>query len=646
MCGLAGLVCLGGTCPEESHRRLVRRLCDLQAHRGPDHTGVQSLGPVCLGANRLSIIDLSPAAHMPLATEDGRWWISYNGEVYNFQPLREELTGRGHVFRSRSDTEVVLRAFAQWGESCLDRFVGMFAFAVYDRETDRLVLARDRFGKKPLYHATRDGHILFASELKALLCVSDGLRVNQARLIEWWLYREVDPGSRETLVEDVYSLPAGHLLRITGGQPDPPRCYYSTTAQVDAAAYDRLARAPDRVVLGEVESRLVAAVRDRLVSDVPLGTLLSGGIDSSLITALAARERPGLVGFNVSVEGRAALDESRYARAVARTVGVELRVYPLTAEAYRRALVRAVYHSDAPLTHPNSVAFLLVSQLARASGVTTLLSGEGADELFGGYRQRYRRYRQLLRVRSLLERAPARVRTALALVGATASGLPVTRFGEYGGLLRHTIAVLDRYARDALHLRGADAYRFVASESERAVLAAMLADLSLFLPPLLQRLDRMSMAASVECRTPFLDHRLVSLVVNLPLAYRLRGRVDKWIVKEIAQRYLPRSIAYRKKVGFPLPLREYLAPLARLGTFRGGFCETVLGLHPRGLAAAVSGWSDNVDGFFSLLTLEIWGRLFFLREPLDEVAERVLGAEAAPEILAGADAPVPSRDMP
>lgn len=624
MCGVAGVVCLGSTCGDDEHVRLVKGMCDLQVHRGPDHTGVVSLGNVCLGANRLSIIDLTAAAHMPMSTDDARWWITYNGEVYNFQVLRAELARRGYVFRSRSDTEVVLRAFEEWGKNCVERFVGMFAFAIYDRHTDTLTLARDRFGKKPLYYMSHGRHVLFASELKALMPFGGDLRVNERRLLEWTLYRSADAGSSETLVEGIVALPPGHLMRITRGRLEPPRRYYAAESRVDAEQWERLGRAPIRAVVGEIEGAIVQSIGDRLVSDVPLGTLCSGGVDSGLVTAVCARHLPGVAAFNVSVDGYPALDENRYARAVTDALGIDLLVYPLTADAYRHNLVRAVYHSDLPLTHPNSVAFLLVSEFARKNGVTILLSGEGADELFGGYPQRYRRYRQFLRLQRLLARMPGRVRKALALAGCAALGIPLTRFNEYDGLLPHAVAFLDRYVREGLHERCADAYGFVSNAIERDVLAAMLGDLSIFLQPLLRRLDRMSMAASLECRVPFLDHRLVNLVVNLPLAYRLRGPTDKWLLKAIARRHLPSTVVDRPKVGFPLPIADYLAPLAHHELFRKGFCVDTLGMDRRGLQAAVTDWRHNVDAFFSLLTLEIWGRLYFRREPIDDVAARLL----------------------
>jgi asparagine synthase (glutamine-hydrolysing) len=625
MCGIAGLVCVRPSCRDDDHLRVVQTMCDVQFHRGPDDNGVVALGHVCLGANRLSIIDLTAAGHMPMRDEQEQWWIAYNGEVYNFGELREELLRCGHTFRSRTDTEVVLRAYQQWGEQCLDRFVGMFAFAVYDQTTDTLTLARDRFGKKPLYYSQRDGHVLFASEMKALLAVRDHLTLNRQRLIEWSLYRNVDFGSPETLVDDVLALLPGHLVKIRHGRLEPPQAYYRPEAQVDPARYDRLGRQPVEATVSEVESLIVTSVTERLISDVPLGTFCSGGIDSSLITAVAARHLKEVNAFHVSVPGYGELDESRYAKQVADFLGIRLLTYPIEAEAFRRNLPRAIYFSDFPLTHPNSVAFLLLSEYARKHGVIVLLTGEGADELFGGYMQRYRRYRQLLLLKRVIAYLPMKIRRAISMAGYASDGIPFTEFSEYPGLLAHSIAFLDKFSREDLRLRCGDAYRFISNEAERSVLAALLADLTNFLTPLLRRLDRMSMAASVECRVPFLDHRLVNTIINVPLSYRLRWSTDKWLLKHVAARYLPRTTVYRRKLGFPLPLEDYLAPLAREELFRGGFCLEFLGMHRRGALEAIAHWRQNVHGFFNLLALELWGRLFFLRQPLEELTEQLVG---------------------
>jgi asparagine synthase (glutamine-hydrolysing) len=635
MCAIAGLICLSRRCKAEDHVRIVRMMCDIQNHRGPDDSGVISLEHVCLGSNRLSIIDLSQAGHMPMSDAEKSFWIVYNGETYNFQSLREELIHCGHEFRSKTDTEVVLHAFKQWGEQCFGRFAGMFAFAIYDRQNDALTLVRDRFGKKPLYYTHDIKHIVFASEMKVLLRVSDAPKVNRQRLMEWSLYRNVDFGSPSTLVENIFSLPAGHFIQIHDGRIGEPQRYYSVESEVDAVTYRGLEQRPQKEVVTEIESLLVKGVQERLVSDVPLGVLCSGGVDSSLVTALCAHYRKDVAAFHVSVAGHPEMDESRYARQVAQTMGIDLFTCALERDNFCANLARAVYYSDVPLTHPNSVAYLLVSELARKQGTIVLMSGEAADELFGGYMHRYRRYRQLQKARRLLGYLPAKMRQIINLAGHACNGVQATELPGYGNGLAQTIAMLDGFGRSELRLRCTEAYRFVSNDGDRAVLAAMLADLTNFLSPLLRRLDRMSMAASVECRVPFLDHRLVKKIINLPLSYRLQGRTDKWLLKEIAAHYLPRTIVYRKKLGFPLPLHDYLEPLAREELFHKGFCLEYLRMQRKGLMDSISKWRDDSEGFFTLLTLEIWGRLFFFRQPLEEVTEKVTQLSAHTRSLPG-----------
>jgi asparagine synthase (glutamine-hydrolysing) len=596
-------------------------MCDLQAHRGPDDDGIISIDNVCLGTVRLSIIDLTEAGHMPMADESGRWWISYNGEVYNFKAMREELSCYGHKFRSQTDTEVVLHAFMEWGEACLERFVGMFAFAIYDRQTSTVTLIRDRFGIKPLYYTRLDGHVLFASEMKVLTQVSSRLRINKQRLIEWCLYRNVDVLNPETLVEDLYSVLPGHVVTIKQGGVSS-RCYYSPPLQVEQYLYNQFASERPEAVIADIEAAIHQSVKDRLVSDVPVGTLCSGGLDSSLITSVAAQYHQQLTAFHVSVSGYPKLDERIYAEEVTKNLGIPLICCPFNGELFRRELPRAIYLSDVPLTHPNSVAFFLICQIARANGVIVLLAGEGADELFGGYDWRYRHYRHFLRARRLLGLLPRKLRGGIRMAGYACDGMPGTSF-LFGELLPHTISFIDGYARKEWSQRCEEAYAFVANPFDRSVLGATLGDLNDFLTALLRRLDRMSMGASVECRVPFLDHRLVKKVINLPLNYRVSRRADKWVLKRIASRSLPSKLVHRKKAGFPLPLRDYLAPLAQSELFDEGFCLEGLGLHPKGVQEVVASWNRNIQAFFNLVSLEIWGRLYFMKQSQEQISELI-----------------------
>ncbi|MGH6896773.1 MAG: asparagine synthase (glutamine-hydrolyzing) [Geminicoccaceae bacterium] len=620
MCGFAGLVRLTPTEDAATSETLVERMSERIAHRGPDDHGLETRGTVCLSARRLSIIDLSSAGRMPMHDESGRWAIVYNGEVYNFQELRQELSELNHRFRSRTDTEVVLHAFIEWGLDCMQRFVGMFAFAIHDRDTDTITLVRDRFGIKPLYYARTDRFIMFASEVKALLVALDRPKVDQRSLLEWFLYGNVDVLTPDTLIEGVSAVLPGEAVTIQNGVITTHQ-WYAPLHHVDRAHYARFAAARPEAVVDEIEQTLEEATRLRLISDVPVGTLLSGGLDSSLITAMAARHSTDLSAFHVSVAGHPDLDERRFAELLARKLEIPFIPLELNGENFRGALSLVTDLSDMPLSHPNSIAYYLISKIARDHGVIVLLSGEGADELFGGYHWAYRRVLWLHRLLPFLRWLPRRLHELAQLFVYAHAGMPVTAH-RFRDLLPPTVAMLDRGTRQAWREQ-CSAYAFVDGSERRAVLGSMAADLSDFLTPLLRRLDRTSMGASVECRVPFLDHRLVHKAINLPMDYRVGARANKWILKRIADAYLPTKLIHRNKMGFPVPLADYVRPLASTAFFAGGFCEQELGLHPLGLERLLADWQRWVYFFFGLVTLEIWGRIHLRRESIETIDEQI-----------------------
>ena len=626
MCGLAGLLCMDGRPAGPAEEAVVREMCESIAYRGPDDAGTITAGPACLGSRRLAIQDLSPAGHMPMSDAEGRYWVAYNGEAYNFREIRTELERQGAVFHSDGDTEVVLEAWKREGERCLARFAGMWAIAIFDRQTGELVLVRDRLGVKPLYWTVEGSRLLFASEIKALVRQRSRNAVNHQSLAEWWLYRNVDALTPETLIEGIAQLLPGQILRARGEAVDVST-WYDPIQDVDEAEYGRLAAMRPEEVVAEVERQLDASIRLRLISDAPVGTLLSGGLDSCLVTAMASRHTSALTAFHVSVTGYEQLDERRFAEALTDHHKIPLVPLSLDAEIFRTSLAHAAWLEDLPIGHANSVAYFLISEVARDRGVKVLQSGEGADELFGGYAWNYRRRMRLNRLGPLLRRLPSALREAISLSAYAMAGLPVTsrRFRE---LLPPTVGLLDRYARADRHEQCAAAYDFVRKPGERDVLGAMLADLGDFLAPLLRRLDRMTMGASVECREPFLDHRLVRTAVNLPLDYKVGRRADKWVLKQVARSHLPDSLIWRKKMGFPLPLADLIAPLATPAFFAGGFCETELGLGRRGIERLVADWQQWTFGAFGLIALELWGRIHLRCEQPESVTERILALSA------------------
>jgi len=639
MCGIAGVFCLDPGCDGAAHEPLVRRMCDVQACRGPDDAGVTALGRACLGSLRLAIIDLSSAGHMPMRDASGRWWIAYNGEVYNFADLRRELEALGHQFHSHTDTEVVLHAYMEWGERCITRFVGMFAFAIWDRQSGTLALGRDRYGIKPLYYARAGGHLAFASEIKALRLAMGSAELDHRRLVEWFLYRNVDAFDTGTLHAGVSQVLPGTVVVLDGDRVTTHRVY-NVVEQVAEEEFRRFSAARPEAVVQEIEQALVEAVRLRLISDVPVGVLLSGGLDSSLVTGIAARETRHLTTFTVSVAGYPKLDERQYAAELCEHLGLRMVSFDLTAENFRQHLARTVWLEDLPLTHPNSVAYYLISRVARSEGTIVLLSGEGADELFGGYRFNYRRKWYLGRLMPLLERIPDGLWNLAALFLFARLGMPVTSHG-FREVLPPTVDLIDRYRRAGWLATCEDAYGFVPGRADRGVLAAMLADLNDFLSPLLRRLDRTSMGASEECRVPFLDHRLVHKAINLPVEYRIGKRANKWVLKQVAERYMPHHLVHRRKKGFPIPVADYVAPYAVGNFFAGGFCQAELGLDRRGFERMLRDWRRSPTGLFSLITFEIWGRLHIRGDSLDAVEAWTAGFEPR-----ASDAPRPAPRRP
>jgi asparagine synthase (glutamine-hydrolysing) len=625
MCGLAGVLCRGPDMAGAQYGPVVARMCRQIAHRGPDDEGIWSDGPVCLGSRRLAIQDLSPAGHMPMVDPSGRYALAYNGELYNAADLRAELRAEGVRFRSTGDTEVVLQSLITWGQGVLPRFAGILAFAFWDRERRELWLARDHLGVKPLYYMESGDLLLFASEIKALLPEHPDPQVDDGALVEWSLYRNLDSPTRGTLVRGIEAVLPGEVVVVADGRRRHS-CYFRPTQAVDAAEYRRVRGLTPEAVVEEVDAALKGIVREQLVSDVPVGTLLSGGLDSSVLTAISAGLRSDLKAFHVSIAGFPEHDERPYAEALCRDKGLTFVPMTLDGPGFRRALARTVWLSDLPLTHPNSVAYHLISRVVREHGVVVALAGEGADELFGGYSWAYRRRRRLQRLRPWLARLPAVVRETLALLVYAEADLPVTSV-RFRDLLPPTVELVDRYQRQEWLGACIDAYGFEPAVEDREILGAMLADLSDFLSPLLRRLDRTSMGASVECRVPFLDPRLVRRAVNLPLDYKLGRYADKWVLKQVATRYMRRELVFRTKMGFPLPLAEWARPYARAEFFAGGFLETRLGFGRRGSERLVGRAGRWVHAFFGLVTLEIWGRLNLMGQGLGEVEAWLAGFE-------------------
>ena len=622
MCGIAGIVSLNSREPVDQVR--VKRMRDILRHRGPDGEGLWAEGPVGLGHRRLAIVDVA-GGRQPMANEDETVWITYNGEIYNHAILRPELEARGHRYRTRSDTETILHLYEQEGDSCVERLQGMFAFALWDRARHRLLLARDRLGIKPLYYAITERELLFASEIKALVGAG-GIRptFNEGILPEFLATRYV--AGEDTFFEGIKALGPGTTLSWSPDDGLAKRRYWRLPAATNAGVGTFRERAE------EVRTRLEGAVRSHLMSDVPLGLFLSGGIDSTgIATLMAPMVKAPIRTFAVGFQEPEA-NELGYARVAARAVGAEHHEVVVTPEDFLRELPRLIWHEDKPIAFPSSVPLYFISRLAR-DHVKVVLTGEGADELFLGYNwyrvtawneRLGRAYRALTpaalrrQVGQLITRLPRGARhyaqrSFLALPPGIRSlfheNFAVFPDALCGQLLRNpTLRDTDPYAK---HLARYE-------ESPGGVLARMSrADLQTYLVELLLKQDRMSMAASIESRVPFLDHTLVEHVVSLPDRFKVRGWTTKAVLRKALEDRVPREILQRKKMGFPVPLASWLR-----GPMRSAVAEFVVG--PRALDRNLfkpdlvrclvreheTGDANHGERLWLLMNLEIWQRIF------------------------------------
>jgi asparagine synthase (glutamine-hydrolysing) len=636
MCGIAGLMSWDGPPPTAAD---AHAMCDLLVHRGPDDEGLYVGEGVALGMRRLSIIDLA-TGHQPVRNEDGTVWVVFNGEIYNFKELRQDLEGRGHRFYTTSDTETIVHLYEEHGPDLVQHLRGMFALAVWDARRRRLLLARDRLGIKPLFYARTPGGLAFASELKALLQVPGvDRRLSWPALAHLLTFRATP--ATQSILEGVQKLDAGHRAVVT------------TAGQLTVDRYWTVSFEPSAVVEGalveELRARLHDAVRLHLRSDVPLGAFLSGGIDSSAVVGAMTRLGAGPVKtFSIGFR-EAAFDELQHARRVARTFHTdhhEMVVPPQSLD----LIEQISWHLDEPFGDSSAIPTFLVSQLA-ARHVKVVLTGDGGDELFGGYdkylvEQRERQY----------DRLPAVARRTLGFAGRLVpDGTPGKRF------LRHlALDGAHRYLdASTVFRRDEQARLFTSAAFERvrrsdplgASLAALAAmprawlsalqyyDLRNYLPlDILVKVDRMTMAHSIEARPPLLDHQLVEFAARVPQGLKIRGTTTKYLFKQAVRGLVPEAIIGRPKQGFGVPLAGWFrGPLTgfvrdlllsetsrQRGIFNPAYIEQLLRLNQRG---------RDLDGqLWTLISFEQWCRTF-LDRPVSSPA-RSLGS-ISPVLVSG-----------
>jgi asparagine synthase (glutamine-hydrolysing) len=621
VCGIAGFIARSG---EQIDARDIQRMCEAIVHRGPDDSGIYCRGKVGLGMRRLSIIDVS-GGHQPIHNEDQSVWVVFNGEIYNFAELKRELESRGHQFYTHSDTEVIIHLYEEMGSDCVRRLRGMFAIALYDKKRDLLLLARDRLGKKPLHYAVSDGRLLFGSEIKAMLAVAPELaQVDPLGIVQYFQFGYIpDPN---TAFQVIRKLPPGYLLEYSNGNVHLKQYW-------DVPEYGTREPASEEECLEQLESLLSEAVRLRMISDVPLGALLSGGVDSSLVVGLMARASSAPIKtFSIGFENQD-FDEAQHARAVSERFGTEH--HELIVKPNIRETIEVITRSlEEPFGDSSVVPTYHVSRMARQH-VTVALTGDGGDELFAGY-DRYlvhlqrRKFNHIPAWLGSFFRRQFYPRLAPSMLGR-----------RY--LFNASLRERDRYVDSVSHLPVEDRERclfspqFLAWTGENLDPAQsfrqyfdrdaapdplsrlLYLDTKTYLTAdVLAKVDRMSMLNSLEVRCPILDHVFVEWVAGLPSKWKLRHGERKYILKKLAERIgVPARALHRPKQGFAMPLThwwrnelkdEMMQMLLEPRTIQRGYfdrkaVEQLLHEH-------ATGRRDRSYDIWLLLILELWHRNF------------------------------------
>ena len=628
MCGIGGVLLLRTAIP---HNQLEARLWAMIAmlrHRGPDDEGVWTDGRAGLAHARLSIIDLSPAGHQPMANADETIWITYNGEIYNFAEIRQELEARGYAFRSRSDTEVIVNGWHAWGPNIFSRLRGMFALAIWDRRSQRLILARDRLGKKPVYYAPTAAAFLFGSEIKSLLAWPDLPRAPNLSAIDRYLTLGY-VSAPQTAFVGIRKLPAAHYLVVEahadGSFAEPELVRYWRLPEPRAARRQRRVADLRRDLVAHLEE----AVRLRLISDVPLGAFLSGGVDSSAVVAMMARVGGGRVKtFSIGFSAKE-YDETRYARMVAERYATDHEELVVEPDAIT-VLPRLVWHYGEPFADPSAIPTYYVSEMARRK-VTVALNGDGGDECFLGY-NRYKAMRHVSRLDGMPRWSRVGLERLLAMAPRSAQrrfkiprirGVLQAPEEQPGRRYAFTIvyftdhdkaAVYSEAMQEQLGGSALDLLEPYFAETDSLVAGANWADIHTYLPDdLMVKVDVASMAHGLESRSPLLDHVFMEWAAGISEHVKMARGVTKALFKSAMEPYLPAELLYRPKMGFGCPVDHWfrnelkelahdtlLSQVAReRGLFRTDYIRLLLDEH-------CSFTRDHHTRLWALLMLELW----------------------------------------
>jgi asparagine synthase (glutamine-hydrolysing) len=625
MCGICGKLAFEQNASVSG--ALIGTMLDMIRHRGPDDEGVYLSPRIGLGHARLSIIDLT-SGHQPLSNEDGTIWIVFNGEVYNFRELRNFLLGKGHVFKTQTDTEVIVHLYEELGLQCVEKLRGMFAFALWDENAQTLFLARDRVGIKPLYYSLSDKAIVFASEIKAILADPAINRELAPEIVDRFLTFLYVPGEN-TLLQGIHKLAPGHYLLARNGKAEI-RQYWDL----------RFLKPSESLSLKDAEEELLSLLSEvvelHMIADVPVGVLLSGGVDSTAVLSFAAeRMDKEISSYTVGFADPSFADERPYARLAAETYGSLHRDMTISAGDFAECLPRYVWHMEEPVCEPPAIAMYYVSKLARKY-VKVLLSGEGGDEAFAGYNN----YRSIIWLERLKQIWPAFNGTASRGLSQLNSWWHSARVAKYAPLMNATFpdyyysrtstpylysgnGLGELYSTDFLNSIDKEytvepVRRLFSKVKDEGVLDQMLyIDTKTWLPDdLLIKADKMTMANSLELRVPLLDHRLLEFAASLPPHYKLKGFALKHIWKKALSKRLPDTILKRRKAGFPVPYESWLrndfrdkirAILTDRKTIQRGYFQKTAVDKLLNANYERGAYSKEI---FSLVTLELWHRMF------------------------------------
>ena len=603
MCGFVGYIN-----KEKDKKDNIKKMADLIAHRGPDSEGYYTDENIALGFRRLSIIDLNNGSQ-PIYNEDKSKVIIFNGEIYNFEPLREDLIKKGHTFTTKTDTEVILHGYEEYGEKILDKLRGMFAFVIYDKNTKELFAARDFYGIKPFYYAKMGNTLIFGSEIKSFLIHPHFKKELNSKMLEYYLTFQYSPGN-ETFFKNVYKLMPGHYLKYKNGKLEVKKYYEIKFKEDKTKTYDEWKKG--------IKKRLADSIKAHKISDVEVGSFLSSGVDSSFIAASSDVDKTFTVGFN-----NEKYSEISYAKDLSEKINTQNISKVITKEEYFKKLPNIIYYMDEPVADPSAIALYFVTELA-SENVKVSLSGEGADEIFGGYNI----YQEPL-ADAWYYKLPYPIRF---VIGKVASIFPHKRGINF--LIRRGKKLEDRFVGNAFIFNNHEVKKILKNKRQTKgfqdltkpyyekvkdkdeVTKMQYIDFNFWLiGDILTKADKMSMANSLEVRVPFLDRPLIDYALGLPTEFKTDKNTTKKIFRDIASEVLEDKVSTKKKLGFPVPIRVWLKEDETYESVRKVFMQDNKFFNQKAILKILDdhkkGKSDNSRKIWTIYVFLIWYEIFF-----------------------------------